>query len=88
MRRVLFRAFNKNQLIILWELSNGHRRSISSLLRAISNEMNIPLSTLKLNAKILKELGLIDFGDGKTFKLATLTHPGKVIMKIIVGEDT
>lgn len=46
----------------------------------ISKSLEISLSTLKLNARILKNLGLIDFGN---CSVAHLTDFGKYIMKIM-----
>ncbi|MCW6160388.1 MAG: hypothetical protein LVQ95_04865 [Candidatus Micrarchaeales archaeon] len=48
-------------------------------------ERGIPLSTLKLNAKILKELELVDFSDGSRLRDARLTDAGSQILGIIGG---
>lgn len=45
-------------------------------------ERGIPVSTLKLNAKILKRLGLIDFSDGKEFRGARLTETGAIVAEL------
>jgi hypothetical protein len=43
------------------------------------------LSTLKLNAKILKKLNLITFGNNSHFQAAGLTGFGKFVVEIIGG---
>ena len=83
LRRVLLRAFNKNQILILSELENNRINSISSLLGGISKIYEIPLSTLKSNARILRELGLISYGNSSSFQVATLTEFGKFLAKLI-----
>jgi len=64
LRRVLLRALNENQVLILLHASGSRGRSPTSLLREISAEHRVPLSTLKLNARILRELGLLDYDRG------------------------
>ncbi|MDE1868790.1 MAG: hypothetical protein KGH60_02380, partial [Candidatus Micrarchaeota archaeon] len=56
-RPVLARALNPNQILILSRV-NGID-GITSLLNGISDTTGVPLSTLKLNAKVLKDIGLI-----------------------------
>jgi hypothetical protein len=83
-KRILLRAINRNQILILSSVRiNNGKKSISSILREISRGKNIPPSTLKLNSKILKQLGLIDFGDKINFKPAKLTPVGKFVISII-----
>lgn len=42
----------------------------------------MPLSTLKLNAKVLRELGLIDIRTGRN-KGVKVTNPGRVVLRIL-----
>ncbi len=77
MRLVLLRALNENQILILSSV-NG-MRNITSLLADVAGESGVPISTLKLNAKILKELGLIDFNGAP----ATVTELGRLIINIL-----
>jgi DNA-binding MarR family transcriptional regulator len=74
---------NRNQLLILEEVSRNSEKTISSLLREIEKKYNVPLSTLKLNAKILREIGLISFGNSS---VAKLTSTGKIIVQIFDDE--
>jgi hypothetical protein len=53
------------------------------LLRIISKFYNIPLSTLKFNANILKKLNLISFGNSSNFQVARLTEFGNFLGKAI-----
>lgn len=82
----MLRAVNKNQVLILNQLEINSFGSISSTLGKISRKFDVPISTLKLNAKILKELKLIDFGDSEGFKEAELTEMGKFILEIVRGD--
>jgi len=75
---------NRNQLLILEEVSRNSEKTISSLLREIEKKHGIPLSTLKLNAKILREIGLISFGNSS---VARLTNVGKMIIQVFDDES-
>jgi len=74
----LSRILNEHQLVILKELVR-HRGSLTSLLRRVSLEHGTPLSTLKFNAKRLKDLGLIELNN----KRACLTSAGRLITNIL-----
>ena len=55
---------------------------ITYLLSSISSKNGVPLSTLKLNARILERLGLIEF-DGSPAKVTAI---GELILEITRGE--
>ncbi len=57
--------------------------SITSILREISKKFNVPLSTLKRNSKILKDLNLITYGDATSFQGVELTELGQFIAKLM-----
>ncbi len=78
-RLLLGRALNKNQLLILREIE-GNAGTITGTLNRVSKFSNVSLSTLKLNAKILRELGLISYSE---FQTAKLTDFGKAIIDIM-----
>ncbi|MBI2578743.1 MAG: hypothetical protein HYW26_03460 [Candidatus Aenigmarchaeota archaeon] len=59
MRKVLAKALNKNRRLILLSISNEEMETLNSLLKRVSREHGISLSTLKLNARILRDLGLV-----------------------------
>lgn len=82
MRKVLVRAINKNQLLLLKEIAASHE-TISSLVRRLSREKGTSVSALKANAKVLKELGVIEYGNSSS---ARLTGFGRFVLKIIGGE--
>ena len=82
-RLVLSRCFNKNQLIILKKVAENTHKSITSILHNLEKEKEIPLSTLKLNSRILKQIGLIDYGNSKK---ACLTKLGRIVWEILGGE--
>lgn len=84
LKRLLSRVFNKNQVLLLNEISRNYKRTITSLLKAVSKENKISLSTLKSNSKILKQLNLISSGNGSTVEL---TDFGNFINEIIKSED-
>lgn len=82
LRLVLLRSLNSNQLLILSKAKGF--RNITSLLESISRESSIPLSTLKLNARILRDISLIEFNNGSSAKL---TPAGELVLTIIKGEN-
>ena len=66
LRQVLARAINRKQFLILSRIACNGDGSISSTLGATSERFHIPLSTLKLNASILRKMGLISGLCGKS----------------------
>jgi len=80
---VLRRSLNNNQILILTEIDKGAGKTITATLKYISRDSGISLSTLKLNAKILRELGLIIYAE---YRAAELTEFGAVIFNFICGE--
>ncbi|WP_461864120.1 hypothetical protein [Thermococcus sp.] len=81
-RRLILRALNENQQLILRSI-NGKHRSLNALLEELSRKENKPLSTLKLNARILKELGLIDYGTKDAPRPVRLTEYGMIVRTIL-----
>jgi hypothetical protein len=86
LRLLLVRALNKNQVLILSQIKNTKNENITRILNRISISNDIPLSTLKLNAKILRKSNLIVFGNNSHFQLARLTDFGNFILEIIDDE--
>jgi hypothetical protein len=86
LRLLIVRALNKNQILILSDIKNVNNENITKILNRISSPFNIPLSTLKLNANILKKLNLITFGNNSNFQSAKLTDFGNFVCKIL-GDD-
>ena len=77
---------NENQRLILRGI-NGRHRSLNSLLEELSRREKRPLSTLKLNARILKELGLIDYGTRDDPRPVRLTEEGLLVLRILGVND-
>ncbi|WP_010885780.1 hypothetical protein [Pyrococcus horikoshii] len=86
LKKLLFRALNENQRLILRNI-NGNYRSLNVFLEDLSRRTSKPISTLKLNARILKELGLIDYGTRDRPKPVKLTEEGKVILMLLEGDE-
>ena len=61
-------------------------QSLTSLLKQISYEYGIPLSTLKLNARILRKLNLISYGSIHNKKSAQLENLGEFVLRLLVDE--
>ncbi|ACS34103.1 hypothetical protein [Thermococcus gammatolerans] len=85
-RKLILRALNENQRLILRSI-NGRHRSLNSLLEELSRREKRPLSTLKLNARILKELGLIDYGTRDDPRPVRLTEEGLLVLRILGVND-
>ncbi len=82
LRRLLLRALNENQVLILSNIG-GRGERVSRILQRISDSRGVPLSTLKLNAKILRELRLIRYGTLSEPDEAELTPLGKMVLSIV-----
>ncbi len=83
-RKVLLRAINKNQHILLDRIAKNSTKTITSISNSLSSELDIPVSTLKLNCRILKELDLIKF---ETANPVELTSAGKEVLKILGASE-
>ncbi len=69
--KLLSRALNKNQLLLLDKISKNSEKTITALIEFVFKETGVPISTLKLNASVLKELDLIKFSNGDPVKLTS-----------------
>jgi DNA-binding MarR family transcriptional regulator len=87
LKQVLHRAINQNQFLLLTRISCNNGGSISSLLGCASEQFGVPLSTLKLNARVLRELGLISFGCVSDPKPARLTDAGRAILEMMSRDE-
>jgi len=85
LRRLVLRTLNDNQILILSNVDE-HRRTTTSLLRSLSEKFDVPLSTLKLNARILRELNLISYGSAEGVKEAELRSLGSFILSLLREE--
>ncbi len=82
LKRLLLRALNENQVLILSNIA-GRGERVSRILQRISDTRGIPLSTLKLNAKILRELRLIRYGTLSEPDEAELTPLGRNVLSLV-----
>ncbi len=64
----------------------SQRRSLTSLLKDLSETREIPLSTLKLNARILRELNLISYGSIREKKTAEVEKLGSFVLRLLGDE--
>ncbi len=85
-RDLFLRALNDNQIFLL-ENIDGEYRSLNRFLREITSDSDRSLSTLKLNARILKDLELITYGSRRDPQPVELTEPGKVILEFLQGRE-
>ncbi len=69
------------------ELAFNFDRSLTSVLIKISETKNVPLSTLKLNAKVLRNLGLIYVGELNGRRSASLSNLGRLVLSILDGVE-
>jgi len=83
LRLLLARALNRNQLLILSKMVYNDG-SISSFLSRLSEAHGVPLSSLKLNSRILQDLGLIKVSKSRdSFGSAALSEEGRFVMEIM-----
>jgi hypothetical protein len=59
---------------------------LTSLLKDLSEAREIPLSTLKLNARILRELNLISYGSTQEKKTAEVEKLGSFVLRLLDDE--
>jgi hypothetical protein len=84
---LILRTLNDNQILVLKAVAE-RRQSLTSLLRQLSMDHGVPLSTLKLNARILRELNLISYGSLTQRKVARLESLGRFVYRVIDGEGS
>jgi hypothetical protein len=78
LKTLILKALNKNQILLLNEIEKNSTRTATGLVGKLSENAKIPLSTLKLNARLLKELGLLNYSNP-----VKLTDTGKFVLEII-----
>lgn len=82
LRSLILRTLNDNQLLVLNAVSERDQ-SLTSLLKQLSEEYGVPLSTLKLNARILRELKLISYGSIRNKRSARLEDLGSFVIGLV-----
>ncbi len=86
LRRLLLRTLNDNQLLILSRVA-ANERPLTGLLINLSRETGVPLSTLKLNARILRELNLISYGSVGERRQAEVEPVGNLVLRLMDAPD-
>jgi hypothetical protein len=85
LRNLILRTLNDNQLLVLNAIAEKDQ-SLTSLLKQLSDEYGVPLSTLKLNARILRELKLISYGSIRDKRTAQLESLGRFILRLLLDD--
>ena len=83
LRKLILRTLNDNQLLVMNSVSE-REQSLTSLLKRLSEDYGVTLSTLKLNARILRELNLISYGSIRDKRSAQLEPLGSFVMKLFL----
>ena len=80
------RTLNYNQLLILNRVASNSQ-PLTGLLNKLSQETGIPLSTLKLNARILRKFNLISYGSVRERRLAEVEPVGTLILRLMEADE-
>lgn len=83
LKKVILKALTENQILLLNEVEKNSTKTITTLVNRLSKSSKVPLSTLKLNARMLKELELVRYCISEPVEL---TDSGKFVLKIIGDE--
>jgi predicted transcriptional regulator len=86
LRRLLLRTLNDNQLLILNKVASNSQ-PLTGLLNKLSQETGIPLSTLKLNARILRKFNLISYGSVRERRLAEVEPVGALVLRLMEADE-
>jgi hypothetical protein len=79
---LILRTLNQNQVLVLKAVADRNQ-SLTSLLKQLSEDHGVPLSTLKLNARILRELNMISYGSIRRRRSASLEDLGRFVFGLI-----
>ena len=80
LKKVILKALTENQILLLHEINSNSTKTVTTLVNELSSKLKIPISTLKLNSRILKKLDLIEFEISQPVEL---TDTGKLILTIL-----
>jgi predicted transcriptional regulator len=86
LRRLLLRTLNNNQLLILNRIASNSQ-PLTGLLNKLSQETGIPLSMLKLNARILRKFNLISYGSVRERRLAEVEPAGALVLRLMEADE-
>jgi predicted transcriptional regulator len=65
----------------------SNKRPLTGLLIKLSEETGVPLSTLKLNARILRELNLISYGSVGERREAEVEPVGNLVLRLMGADE-
>ncbi len=80
LKKIILKALNQNQILLLNEIEKNPSKTITSIINKTSKTSKVPLSTLKLNARLLKELELIKYSVSKPVELS---KSGMLVMNLV-----
>lgn len=84
LKKVVSKALTKNQILLLNEIKRNSTKTITTLVTRLSKNTRIPLSTLKLNARILKNLQLIEYTNSNPVEL---TDSGRLVLTLLGDQN-
>ena len=84
---MFLKALNENQLFLL-ENVDGVDSSLTSFLKKLCNKHDKSLSTLKHNARVLRDFDLIEYGSKNNPEPVTLTEHGQTLLYILNSEES
>ncbi len=65
----------------------SENRSLNTLFEYFGERYQRAISTFKLNARILRDMGLIQYGERHSPRPVSLTATGRIIVRILEGEE-
>lgn len=77
---ILLKALSCHQRLILREISKRTGETSTALLIRMSRDKSIPLSTLKLNFRKIRHMGLVAHEDSRPVRLS---KTGMLVLKIL-----
>ncbi|MBI2542592.1 MAG: hypothetical protein HYW24_00170 [Candidatus Aenigmarchaeota archaeon] len=67
-------------MLLLNEIESNSTKTITALVSTISKKSKIPISTLKLNARLLKDLELINYSVSEPVELS---DSGRLVLTLL-----
>ncbi len=80
LKKVISKALTKNQILLLNEIEKNSTKTVTSLINKLSRVSKVPLSTLKLNARLLREMDLINYSESQPVELS---GSGEIVLSLI-----
>lgn len=80
LKKVILKSLTRNQILLLNEIESNSTKTITALVSTISKKSKIPISTLKLNARLLKDLELINYSVSEPVELS---DSGRLVLTLL-----